>query len=143
KRFENLKKQVKSGDKKIAEQLTVVDRLQSHLSDGGSARNFTVTEDEKLAFNDLFLLSDKPVLYACNVAEDDVNTGNAYVEQVKEIAEEHEDQVVMFCAKIEAEIAELDDDEKEMFLDELGVESSGLDRLIRAAYEKLGLITYF
>jgi GTP-binding protein YchF len=89
------------------------------------------------------LLSDKPVLYACNVAEDEINTGNKYVEIVEEIASEFDDSVVSFCAKIEAEIAELDPDEKEMFLDELGLSHSGLYRLIRAAYENLGLITYF
>jgi ribosome-binding ATPase len=143
KRVENLKKQAKSGDKKILEQLRVVESLRDHLSDGHSARNFDRTPEEKGAFKDLFLLSDKPVLYACNVAESDINDGNEDVEIVKKIASEHNDQVVMFCAKIEAEIAELDEDEKEMFLDELGVERSGLDRMIRAAYEKLGLITYF
>jgi ribosome-binding ATPase len=143
KRVENLKKQAKSGDKKIAAQLRIVESLRDHLADGHSARNFNRGEDETTAFRDLFLLSDKPVLYACNVAESDINDGNQEVEIVKEIASEFDDQVVTFCAKIEAEIAELDEDEKEMFLEELGVEHSGLDRLIRAAYNKLGLITYF
>lgn len=143
KKVNNLRKQAKTGDKKINEQLKIAEQLQEHLSDGNSARNFSATPDEKEAFRDLFLLSDKPVLYACNVAEEDLNDGNRWVEKVKEIAKEHDDQVVMFCAKIEAEIAELDEEEKEMFLEELGVESAGLDRLIRAAYEKLGLITYF
>lgn len=143
KRMENLRKQSKSGDKKLVEQLSVVEKLQQHLAEGKSARNFQLSGDEKKIFRDLFLLSDKPVLYACNVAEEDVNEGNRCVEQVREIAREHNDQVVTFCAKIEAEIAELDEEEKEMFLEEIGIEHSGLDRLIRAAYEKLGLITYF
>jgi ribosome-binding ATPase len=143
KRVDNLKKQAKSGDKKIIEHLQVVERLQEHLSDGKSTRTFRRTDEEKSVFKDLFLLSDKPVLYACNVAEEDINDGNEFVENVREIAALHSDQVVKFCAKIEAEIAELDEEEKEMFLDELGVESAGLDRLIQAAYEKLGLITYF
>ena len=143
KRFENLKKQAKSGDKKIAAQLDVVQRLKEHLETGQTARNFKTDKEEREVYKDLFLLSAKPVLYACNVAEEDINTGNNYVEIVTEIAAEYGDQVVMFCAKIEAEIAELDEDEKEMFLEELGVDSSGLDRLIQGAYKNLGLITYF
>ncbi len=143
KRFEKLKKEAKSGDKKITEQLRIVERLHNHLADGHSARNFIRTEEEKSAFKDLFLLSDKPVLYACNVSEEDVNDGNQWVEKVREIAAVHNDKVVTFCAKIEAEIAELDEEEKEMFLEELGLKKSGLDRLIQAAYEMLGLITYF
>jgi len=143
KRTDNLQKQAKSGDKKIAAQYQVVNRLKEHLEAGNTARSFSASAEEKEAFKDLFLLSAKPVLYACNVSEEDINDGNELVEKVREIAAEYEDEVVMFCAKIEAEIAELDEDEKEMFLEELGVESAGLDRLIRGAYEKLGLITYF
>lgn len=143
KRTENLKKQAKSGDKKIAAQYEIVNRLKEHLESGETARNFKITAEEKAAYKDLFLLSEKPVLYACNVSESDINDGNEYVETVKRIAADYNDKVVTFCAKIEAEIAELDEDEKEMFLEELGVDSAGLDRLIRGAYEKLGLITYF
>lgn len=143
KRHDNLQKQAKSGDKKIAAQYQVISSLKQHLESGNTVRNFKASDEEKEAFKDLFLLTAKPVLYACNVAEEDINDGNEHVDKVREIAAEFNDEVVMFCAKIEAEIAELDDDEKEMFLEELGVDSSGLDRLIRSAYEKLGLITYF
>jgi ribosome-binding ATPase len=143
KRVENLKKQAKSGDKKITGQLEIVQRLAEHLQDGKTARTFQATEEDKTAFRDLFLLSGKPVLYACNVSESDVKSGNEYVETVKNIASEFDDEVVTFCAKIEAEIAELDEEEKAMFLEELGLEHTGLDRLIRGAYHKLGLITYF
>ncbi len=143
KRVENLKKQAKSGDKAIKSQLEVVDKLRAHLEDGNTARTFEVSEEGKQAFRDLFLLSAKPVLYACNVGETDLESGNDLVEVVKGVAAEFEDEVVMFCAKIEAEIAELDEEEKEMFLEELGVSSAGLDRLIHAAYAELGLITYF
>lgn len=143
KRVENLKKQSKSGDKKIIEQFEIVQRLAEHLQEGNSARTFEADTEEKKAFNDLFLLSDKPVLYACNVSESEIKSGNEYVETVKEIADEFEDEVVTFCAKIEAEIAELEEDEKDMFLDELGLDHAGLDRLIQAAYQNLGLITYF
>lgn len=143
KRLESLKKAAKSGDKKIKAKLEVVDRLKSHLENGHAARTFTDDPEEKAAYRDLFLLSDKQVLYACNVGEDDLQEGNAWVDEVSAIAAEHDDEVVAFCAKIEEEIAELEDDEKQAFLEELGVEGSGLDRLIRAAYAELGLITFF
>lgn len=143
KRVDTLRKQSKSGDKAMKAQLAVAERLCAHLEDGNSARRFTASEEEKAAYKDLFLLSSKPVLYACNVGEEDLESGNAYVKEVEEIAAEFGDEVVMFCAKIEAEIAELDEEEKEMFLEELGVSSAGLDRLIKAAYAELGLITYF
>lgn len=143
KRLENLRKQIKSGDKKIVAQHEVMGRLVEHLQDGNSARTFKATADEKEAYKDLFMLSDKPVLYACNVSEEDVKSGNEWVEKVKEIASRFDDEVVTFCAKIEAEIAELEDEEREMFLDELGLDSAGLDRLIQGAYRNLGLITYF
>lgn len=143
KRVDTLKKQSKSGDKGFKAQLDVVDRLRGHLEEGNTARTFEVSDDEKLIYRDLFLLSAKPVLYACNVGETDLETGNDLVETVKKVAAIFGDEVVMFCAKIEAEIAELDEEEKEMFLEELGVSSAGLDRLIHAAYSELGLITYF
>ncbi len=143
KRVETLKKQSKSGDKAMKAQLEIADRLRQHLENGNSARTFEVSEEDKVAYKDLMLLSGKQVLYACNVAEAELESGNDFVETVKQIAAKHEDEVVMFCAKIEAEIAELDPDEKEMFLEELGLSSAGLDRLIHAAYKELGLITYF
>lgn len=143
KRVDTLKKQSKSGDKAMRAQLEVAERLREHLEEGNSARRFEVTEDEKLAYRDLMLLSAKQVLYACNVGETDLETGNELVDRVKKVAEQFDDEVVMFCAKIEAEIAELEDEEKEMFLEELGVSSAGLDRLIKGAYAELGLITYF
>jgi ribosome-binding ATPase len=143
KRVENLRKQSKSGDKKMSAQLDIVSKLAAHLQEGNTARTFEADADDKMAYRDLFLLSDKPVLYACNVSETDVETGNEFVEEVKKIAATFNDEVVTFCAKIEAEIAELEDEEKEMFLQEMGLEHSGLDRLIQAAYKNLGLITYF
>ena len=143
KRIDNLRKQAKTGDKKINAQVETIQKLLNHLEEGNTARTLKLEPDERSIYKDLFLLSDKPVLYACNVGEDEINEGNNYVQIVQEIANLHSDNVVSFCAKIEAEIAELESDEKEMFLEELGVSSSGLDRLIRAAYYNLGLITYF
>ncbi|MGD8426426.1 MAG: redox-regulated ATPase YchF [Balneolaceae bacterium] len=143
KRLSNLQKDAKSGDKKIIQQFEVVKKLKEHLENGNAARTFKVDGEERKAYRDLFLLSDKPVLYACNVSEEDLDSGNEWVNKVKEIASKFDDEVVTFCAKIEEEIAQLDDEEKQMFLHELGVESAGLERLIRAAYKELGLITYF
>lgn len=143
KRIDTLKKQSKSGDKGFKAQLDVVERLREHLENGKSARLFEISEDEKEAYRDLFLLSAKEVLYACNVGENHLETGNELVDVVKKVAAEHDDETVMFCAKIEAEIAELDPEEKEMFLEELGLTSAGLDRLIHSAYKELGLATYF
>lgn len=143
KRVETLAKQAKTGDRKILALLRAAERMRDHLADGGSARSIQASGEERAAWRDLFLLSSKPVLYACNVAEEDLESGNRCVRQVEEVAAAEQDRVVIFCAKIEEEIAELDEEEKRLFLEELGLESSGLDRLIRAAYEKLGLITYF
>jgi GTP-binding protein YchF len=143
KRHEKLKKEAKSGEKETLQKLEIVERLKEHLETGNAARAFDADEEERKAYQELFLLSDKPVLYACNVSEEDLDDGNEWVDEVKEIAARFDDEVVTFCAKIEEEIAELDDDERQMFLEELGVESAGLERLIRAAYKELGLITYF
>lgn len=143
KRVERLKKESKGGNKEKLAELEIVNKLKDHLESGNTARNFEIDPEDKDAYKDLFLLSDKPVLYACNVPEDEINDENDFVKTVKEVAAEYDDEVVSFCAKIEAEIAELDDDEKEMFLEELGLESAGLGRLIQAAYSNLGLITYF
>jgi len=143
KRLESLKKQAKGGDKKIRAELEVIRELREHLEEGNSARTFTEDPDLKDRYRDLFLLSGKPVLYACNVGEEDLETGNPYVEEVRSIAGNRGDEVSVFCAKIEAEIARLEEGEKQMFLEELGVDSSGLDRLVRAAYRELGLITFF
>ncbi len=143
KRLANLEKDAKSGEKKILQQLDVVKRLKEHLENGNAARAFEADEEERKAYHDLSMLSEKPVLYACNVSEDALDNGNEWVKTVREIADRFGDEVVTFCAKIEEEIAELDDDEKQAFLEELGVESAGLERLIRAAYRELNLITYF
>ena len=134
-------KQSKSGDKEAKSTLDEAKELLAHLEEGNSARSF---REGKVLFRDLFLLSQKPVLYACNVSEDDIVVGdNSYVQQVTEYARSQGDEIVSFCAKIEAELAELNEDERSMFLGELGIDQAGLARLITAAYANLGLITYF
>jgi GTP-binding protein YchF len=143
KRLEKLEKEAKSGEKKDIRKFEVVKRLKEHLEVGNAARTFEASEEERKAYHELSLLSEKPVLYACNVSEEDLQSGNEWVDEVQEIADRFDDEVVTFCAKIEEEIAELDEEEKQAFLDELGVDSGGLERLIRAAYKELGLITFF
>ena len=141
KKIQNLSKQSKSGDKEAKSTLDDAKELLAHLEEGNSARSF---REGKVLFRDLFLLSQKPVLYACNVSEDDIVVGdNSYIQQVTEHARSQGDEIVSFCAKIEAELAELNEDERSMFLEELGIDQAGLDRLITAAYSNLGLITYF
>lgn len=130
-------------DKSLAKELDLLNRLKAHLEEGSLAKSFSAEdEDEQDWLASYNLLTGKPVIYAANVAEDDVKDGNAYVEQVSEYATKEQAEVFMICAQIEQEIAELEEDEKQMFLEELGLEESGLDKLIKASYSLLGLISY-
>ncbi len=115
------------------------------MEKGESARTIEFNEEEEKFVHDLFLLTTKPVLYVANVAEEEVGQAddNEYVQQVRAFAEKENSEVIVICAQIEEEIAELEDDEKEMFLEDLGIEESGLDKLIRSTYSLLGLATYF
>ena len=144
KREEKLRKQAKSGDKSIQAKIDQVVKLREHLEDGNPARSFARNGHHD-AWADLMLLSDKDVLYVCNVDEGDLPYGedNAHVQKVTNHAAKEGAEHVVVCAKIESEIAELDEEEKASFLEELGLEKSGLDRLIQAAYKKLGLITFY
>lgn len=146
KRIDKLKKQVKSGDKTTQKHLDTVNRLKDHIENGQPVFSFTLSEGENEAYKDLFLLTEKPVLFVCNVSEDDIadeGAGNPYVQKVRKLAQERNSKTVVVSASIEAEIAELDEEEKQAFLQDLNIESAGLDKLIRAAYSELGLITYF
>jgi ribosome-binding ATPase YchF (GTP1/OBG family) len=113
------------------------------LEDGKPARMVEVADEDRKAWDMLQLLTAKPVLYVCNVAEDEAATGNAHSARVAEMAEAQGAAHVVISAKIEEEIAQLDPDEAEMFLTELGLDEAGLDRMIRAGYELLHLETYF
>ncbi|MCC5925389.1 MAG: redox-regulated ATPase YchF [Bacteroidetes bacterium] len=145
KRLDKLRKQAKTNDKTVKQHLEVVSRLHTHVEDGNPVRSLQVTPEDAQAYADLFLLTEKPVLYVTNVSEDDLPDAlnNEYVNKVREIAQVQGSEVVVVCAKIEAEIAELDAEEKKVFLEELNIPSAGLDLLIQAAYRELGLITYF
>ena len=143
KRRERVAKAVKTGDKTAKLEADFLERLEAHLGDGQPARTLSVSDAEAPILRDQFLLTAKPVLYAANVGEGDLSDGNAYVEQVRERAESEGAAVVVVSAEFEAQVAELDDEEKAEFLEAAGVEESGLDRLAQAAYDLLGLITYF
>ena len=145
KREAKLKASAKSGDKKFLEQAEQIAALMQFMEDGKPARAYPADPQTRELWADLFLLTEKSVLYVCNVDESDLPDGtqNPYVQKVREIAQREGAAVEVVCAKIEAEIAELDQEEKVAFLSEMGIESSGLDRLIRIAFSKLGLITYF
>lgn len=133
-------------DKSLQKEAAMQERLKEHMEAGNSARTFELLdEDEEAYFKEYGLLTAKPVIYAANVSEDEVaNDGadNAGVAAVREFAAKEGSEVFVICAEIEQEIAELDDDEKAMFLEELGMKESGLDKLIKASYSLLGLISY-
>lgn len=145
KRLERSRKNLKSGDKKIGQEVEVLERLKEALYEDKPARSVDLTDDEKLLVRELHLLTMKPVLYAANVSEDEVANAedNEYVQRVREFAAAEGAEVVPISAKVESEIAELEGEDKAMFLEELGLSESGLDRLINAAYKLLGLYTYF
>ena len=133
-------------DKKAAKEVDMLKRLIAHLEDGNMAKSFSLADEEEeelYAINNL--LTDKPVIYAANVAEDDLSddgANNAYVQSVRQFAEDDGSGVFVICAQIEQEIAELDDEEKAMFLEDLGLSQSGLDKLIAASYDILGLMSF-
>ncbi len=130
------------GDKSLQFELDVLERIKDDLEQGKSARMLDLNEDETKFVKSLNLLSFKPVIYAANVLEDGVTEDNEYVKAVKKHASEEGSEVIVLCAKLEAEIAELDDSEKLAFLEDLGIEESGLDKLIKASYSLLDLISF-
>lgn len=130
------------GDKKYQEEIDFLEKLYKFLEEGKPARNYPATDDEKEILKTLFLLTSKPVIYAANVSEDDVATENDYVKQVKEYAKAEGSEVIVLCAKLEEELADMSDDEKAIFFAELGIDKSGLDKLVTACYKLLNLISY-
>ena len=143
-RIEKAKKAAK-GDKKFLREAEVFEGLLEHLDSGKSARSYECSEDEMELISTSELLSLKPVIYAANVDEDAFKNGlenNEYYNAVKEMAEKEGSEVLPICASAEQEIAELDDEEKIMFLEDMGLSESGLDRLIKCSYSLLGLISY-
>ena len=143
-RIDAVKKAMK-GDKTLAPKAELYERVRNALEEGKTARSLDYTEEEMEMMGDVALLTIKPVIYAANISESDVGSDlsdNKYYQSVVEFAKTEKSEVIPVCAEIEAQIAELDDEDKEMFLSDLGIEESGLDRLIKASYSLLGLISY-
>lgn len=135
-----------NNDKTLAKELDLLKRIKAHLEEGNLAKSFVTDDDDELEWlKEYNLLTYKPVIFAANVSEDDLadnGDSNENVAKVREFAEKEGFEVFVVCAQIEQEIAELDDEEKAMFLEDLGLKESGLDKLVRASYHLLGLISY-
>ncbi len=144
KRIDKTRKQMKSGDKKYLIELELLESIKATLEKGLSVRSMDFTPEQREYVDQLFLLTWKPVLYAANVSEEGLSTieQNPYIAKVREIAATESAEVIVVCAKIEEEISQLEEDEKQLFLEELGLAESGLDKLIKASYKLLGLISY-
>ncbi len=145
KRIHRVEKLAKQKDKEAAIEHPILVRLKEVFEEGKSARTLDFTSEEMHVIKSMNLLTIKPMLYVANIGEDDLADAenNSYVNQVRDFAKQDEAEFVLICARVEEEIAELEDEERVEFLNELGVEESGLDQLIRAAYDLLGLATYF
>lgn len=144
-RYSRVVKSAKN-DKQAAKEAELLQRLKEHLESGKMAKTFALADEEEQEFYSQYnLLTGKPVIYAANVKDEDLadeGGSNAYVQSVKALAEQEGSEVFVICAQIEQEIAELEEEEKKEFLEELGLQESGLEKLIRASYHTLGLISY-
>jgi GTP-binding protein YchF len=144
KRINALSRVVKSGDKDAVQQFELAEKIKKHLEGGNSVRALDFSEKEEKWVKEFQLITSKPVLYLCNVDESSVKSGNAYVDKVKEAIKDENAEVLVIGAQIEADIMELETyEERQMFLEELGLEEPGVNRLIRTAYKLLDLDTYF
>jgi len=144
KKIIRIEKIAKSGDAKAKKELEILHQFKKGLESGKNARAIEVEKEDLEAIRDLHLLTIKPVLYVANVDENSILTGNTYVEQLREKVKEEHAEVIVLCAAIESQIAEFEDqEEKALFLSEYGLDESGLNKLINAAYKLLNLITYF
>lgn len=145
KRIGRVEKMAKQKDKEALAEFNVLKKIKEALEDEKSARSVELTDEEEKIVQGLHLLTKKPVLYVANVDEDDLldPSDNDYVAQVREYAAKEGAEVIVVCAKIESELAELDGEEKDAFLEDIGIAEPGLNKLIRASYDLLGLATYF
>ncbi len=145
KRVQKVEKQAKTGnDKEAKRSYEILSVVKSHLESGKSARTASITKEDFEFISDLSLLTIKPILYVCNVDEASVNTGNAYVDRVRDAVKDEDAEVLIISAQIESEIAQLDSyEERQLFLEDLGLNESGVHKLIQAAYKLLNLATYF
>ena len=144
KRLDKAKKNTKGGNKEAQKEVELIIKLIAHLEQGKSIRTFEATADQRELIEDMQLLTDKPILYVCNVDEASAKSGNAYVERVIDAAKDENAEVMFLAVATESDIAELTDfEEKQLFLEELGLTESGVNRVIRTAYKLLKLRTYF
>jgi GTP-binding protein YchF len=144
KKIAKVERTAKSGDAKAKKELAVLLQYKEALESGQNARSLEVSKEDKEAIADLHLLTVKPVIYVANVDETSIHTGNEYVEALKKAVAPENAQVIVVCAALESQIAEIaDPEERQMFLEEYGLKESGLSRLIKASYTLLQLITYF
>lgn len=138
------KKAQMTKNKEELKEIELLERIKENLEKNIPARKLGLDEEEKKIISSFNLITLKPVIYVANVGEEDIQVGtNKYVEEVKKYAEQEQSETVMICAKIESELVELPDDEKQLFLKELQIDESGLDKLIKKTYKLLGLATYF
>lgn len=143
KRLEKAQKMVKTGDKKYAEEAALLSRIMDALNAGKPVRTLEFSENEKAMLDGFFLLTAKPVIYCANISENDIGSpDNDYVKKIKEIAGSEGAAFLCVCAKVEAEIASLDKEERAVFLEEMGLSGSGLENIIKTGYELLGLLSY-
>ena len=145
KRIDRSKKNAKGGDKKFLAEATFFEKVKEHLEAGNPVRTMDMSEDEKEMMKEVFLLTTKPVIFAANVSEEELSGGYADNDNFKRLSVFAKDkgcEIIPVSARIEEEISQLDDEEKAEYLSELGIEESGLDRLVRASYRLLGLISY-
>ncbi|KIH76386.1 hypothetical protein SAMN05660860_01431 [Geoalkalibacter ferrihydriticus] len=142
-RIQRSEKQARSGDKKLQAEIAVLQKVRTALDLGLPARKAELDDEERLLLNELQLITARPVLYVANVGEGDLEGRHPFVARLKEQAAAEGAELIVICGRIEAEVAELGGEDKAEFLQELGLAESGLDRMIRAGYDLLGLITYF
>ena len=144
KKMERLAKLVKTGDKDARRGIEVMELYKAHFEDFQNARTLEIAESDLKHTEDLFLLTEKPVMYVCNVEDEAALTGNAYVERVKEYLSEDDSDILVLAAKMESEIAELEEeDDRKEFLDDAGLEEPGVSKLVRSAYTMLNLLSFF
>ncbi len=138
-------KLVRSGDKAAKAEYAIMEKIKAQLEKNLPARSLDFTEEEMVFVKSLFLITSKPVLYACNISEDDLMSGNLendYVKKVQEYAKAEKAEVMIVCASLEEQLSGLDEEEKAEMLSEYGLDESGLDKLIRASYKLLGLMSF-
>lgn len=143
KRIQTVEKKSRSGDKEALAEIKILQELHTHLDSGKLAKNFPHSDENAAVLSQLYLITDKPVMFITNTDEDGMKNGNKYIDAVREIAKRDGSLVVPICANIEAEIAELEEEDRAAFLSDMGMTEPGLHRVIREGYKLLNLITYF